>query len=886
MRKEAIGIAINDREIKIAHVFREKNVLAVDYLESAILMTDIENEAREKAEDSPQTTTITEQEDAFALDSPQGIKAQTEKESGSQDNVEALTSLLLKFSGRKIKVAFNISPSRVTYQDLDTHLDYDKNAFKGKLKAKIDQWKQGFNALDNVSIITRKDGTLCNVICDTMQAPTIVMLEQLNAFYNRNLYLALMDPNEVSLVNLVRNGYDFHYTNEISIIVQMEAEFSRIIFMKANDLLTVSPIIPEGFTPEINETIYSKIIYELDNLNISEITNLLLAGKANSSITKTFFEKKFPDVRVGFIISQPLAENLSTQYSREDLSEYAIPIALAWKVVDNKSENFIPTNLLSSEIIDRQKILKLNYIGYLLLILLGITAFILTWKIMAQKIDINSIKNKNIATEKRINSSEETVKKVEQMEEQIVKLGKQISFSDSLSQGSDRLLSFLEKLNQSVLKIKSVWIDEIQNVKKGVLVKGMTLKRGSVPEISELLGGARIRKLTRTDFGIQKIFNFEMEVDWTNEVFQSRSKEPQESKILQTVQSNTAKTKIVSSTISDKDISKALTQTPSLDKYVETRNHTASNISRQQSWKNLPPETKENSELLANADNKIASFESKKNDYSKNKDIISNNLTKYSERKNISVNKQQKQFSDQSSNFTIRMNAHVAKITARDEVQFYRSKGYETYITTFLNGRREIPYWICYGDFSTYQEAEQVVSELQNIFCGKYDIINTSKNKVGQTVLPSLSELSSTHNKRNNNKLNKEAKQTISLPNSQETQESANYVKNNVANSKKTIKTSNRETNNGYSQSSTFYASDHFTISISAHVAKITAKKENEFFNSKGFKTYIISLASQNPQIRYWVCYGNYESYSEAEENIQKLNQIIKRNYDIVTINN
>ena len=146
-----------------------------------------------------------------------------------------------------------------------------------------------------------------------------------------------MDSNEVSLANLARNSYNFYETNEITVIVQLETEFSRIIFMKGDDLLTVSPIITEGLSPEINEIIYSKIIYELDNLNISEINNLLLSGKASTSTAKSFFEKEFPKVRVGFIVSQPLAENLSTQFSREDLSDYAIPIALAWKVVDSKS---------------------------------------------------------------------------------------------------------------------------------------------------------------------------------------------------------------------------------------------------------------------------------------------------------------------------------------------------------------------------------------------------------------------------------------------------------------------------------------------------------------------------------------------------------------------
>ena len=60
-----------------------------------------------------------------------------------------------------------------------------------------------------------------------------------------------MDTNEISLVNLARKNFHFHDPNEISVIIQVETEFSRIIFMKGDDLYTVSPIINESFNPEI-----------------------------------------------------------------------------------------------------------------------------------------------------------------------------------------------------------------------------------------------------------------------------------------------------------------------------------------------------------------------------------------------------------------------------------------------------------------------------------------------------------------------------------------------------------------------------------------------------------------------------------------------------------
>ncbi|MCU0644991.1 MAG: hypothetical protein MUC94_12115 [bacterium] len=221
MINEAVGIAINGREVKIAHLRRDKYRLAVDYLESAVLTRDMDFELRKKTEGGSEATLLQNEEDLFALKSAYETKAPSDKDAGYRENVDVIYSLLRKFAARRVKVAFNVPPSQVSYQDLDTHLDYNKNVFKGTLKKKIEQWKQGFNAIDNVSVITRKDGTLCNVSSEVKEPPILDILEQLNTFFKGNLVLSLMDSNEVSLVNLAGNSYDFRDGSQLTVIIEI-----------------------------------------------------------------------------------------------------------------------------------------------------------------------------------------------------------------------------------------------------------------------------------------------------------------------------------------------------------------------------------------------------------------------------------------------------------------------------------------------------------------------------------------------------------------------------------------------------------------------------------------------------------------------------------------
>lgn len=866
MKKEAIGIAINGREVKIAHIFHDKYHVGVDFLESAVFTTDIDAELKKREEQSPEPTALNEEEDLFTTKSPYSSKSPLEKETGVRENVDILYSLLSKFAARKIKVAFNISPSRVTYQDLDTDLDYNKNVFKGNLKKKIESWKKGFNELDKVSVITRKDGTLCNVISETYQPPILDILESLNTFFKGNLFLALMDSNDVSLVNLARVSYDFRGSSEITVIVEIETEFSRIIFMRGDDLLTVSPIINESFNPDIINIVYSKIIYELDNSNIPEISNILLAGRASSFTAKSFFEKKFPEAKVGFVVSQPLAENLSTQFSREDLSNYAIPIALAWKAMDSNKENFIPTNLLSSQIIDRQKVLTLSLAGYVLLVLLGITAFIVTWKITAKKIEVRDLRNQNFALQEQIDKSESTVNRVHEIENEINEIKKQIILSDSLSFGSDKLLTFLEKLNQSVSNIRTIWVEEIQNTVDGFLIKGISMKRGDVPRISEELGGSKIKKLTRTES--RRAYTFEMEVNWTQPRSQPKFKIPMDSEQLPPLKTASAEPKSENTITSEWGTETVVTQTivAEQDAGKQTENNT------------IIPDTQSPSVSSVQSQSSQTYAENKKTDQFSDSETIPKELRLNNELESgmkmklennpapaITYQEKAKSENDSAtrttgSKFTIKISAHASNFTAKKEVEFYRARGFDAYITTLPNSSRDIPYWVCLGDFASYQEAEQELNRLNQAVPGKRVVIEVSKNRIINHPSP-LSAQSTTdtdQSPKSNNRMIKQANHTeVSYP-------------DKITDNQQNFSNSN---------------SQYFTIRVSAHVTKFTAKKEVEFYRSKGFDTYVANLPNSSREIPYSVCLGQFSSFEQAQQKIKELMGSIPRSYSVIAIN-
>ncbi len=857
MRKEAIGIAINGREVKIAHVYRDKYRLGVDYLESGLFATDIDAELKSKEKQPLENEQFDQEEDLFAAKTPYAGRTPLEKPGGARDNVDILFSLLSKFGARKTKVAFNISPTLVTYQDLDTHLDYNKNVFKSNLKKKIETWKRGFNALENVSVITRRDGTLCNVFCENSNPPILELLENLNNFFKGNFFLALMDSNEVSLVNLARAGYDFSDPSQITAIVQIETEFSRIIFMKGEDILTVSPIINESFNPEINNIIYSKIIYEQDNLNLPDITNILLAGRASSITAKSFFEKKFPGAKVGFIIAQPLAETLSTQYSREDLSTFAIPISLAWKVVDSNNSNFLRTNLLPTQFIERQKVLTLSLVGFLLLVLLGLTTFYITWQITSKKIELRRLRRETVSLQEQINSSESTVNRVYEIEAEIAQLKKHIVQSDSLSAGSDQLMLFLEKLNQGVQRINSIWVEELSNTPSGVLVKGIALKRNDVPWLAEELGGAKIIKLIRNG-GNGQGFAFEMEANWPKSTSPSSIPNPSEPSLSPRInQTVSAEPKPLPFRLGESETNLAANNSAVAQKKLEQSG--LNPLERSVPATNPSPEPLKESQ---------AGEISHETNTSKMTALGSNpsaaSLAEAPSRSVLSAGENELGFAKAvaraagaNAQYTIQISAHANQFTANKEVEALRARGFEAYVTKLPQSNRLIPYWVCLGHYSSHDEAQQQLDQLNRVVPGEHAIVPLSNGGSSQRLaMPAVQK-------------------TVSSASAESTPAITNLTHQELGPAPAASQ---------QDQYALAPEAGKFVIRISAHVTPFTANKEVEYYRAHGYQTYVTRLPNSSPDIPYWVCLGYFDSYAEASNKIKELLQNIPRNYDVIQL--
>jgi hypothetical protein len=493
--KQALGLAVSGTEVRLAHLVSHNGQIRIEGLERARLKTTLENQPQDndkaKADDQ-------EAKDAFGLKEAFGEKAAGDNErKADTGNLEILYRLLEKYTKKKTKIAFNIPLSMVTYQRQDAAertggTDKDAESNLGQER------------------ITANDGATL-VVSYEKHPPTMSLMREVNEFLRGNLFLALMDPTEVALANLARRSNELE-AGKITAIVYIEDDFTRLIFLRGSDLFHVSSIIHENAaSPDILEVIYRKLIYEQDEAGIPEIAAIWLAGKSNRINAAEFFAAHFESVDVRYLSASTAGGLSPSEGHRGMFSEFAVPIALAWKTLEPKSPFFIPTNLLPQDLLDQQQVLKLSYHGYALLALTGLVAFFITWQIIKLNGNIREMRAKNTQLEMKISSNQSTVDRVMQLDNQCTRLRKNFQLADSLSRGHDEFLAFLQRLNASVARAGSVWVDEIVKHADGFSVKGTSLSRDAIPLLAEKLENASLSQVTRVESTKRKAFGFSLE---------------------------------------------------------------------------------------------------------------------------------------------------------------------------------------------------------------------------------------------------------------------------------------------------------------------------------------------------------------------------------------
>lgn len=442
-----------------------------------------------------------------SLSAPDLIFSEPEEEK-EKDNVEILQDALGKYASKKSHLAVSLAEPQIYYAYFNTDWNLQGEKLKRKIIEELSKERRGAEVLkpEDLHVIKLPDGRIMAVVRDTEVNLLHLLKNNQKNFGN----ISFVESAEISLVNLLLENYIFEET-EISVVVYLGNEFSRLIFLLGNDIFNISYIIGAGLDSEnISNTIYSRILLEQDNLNLPKLHNIFLTGEALEADLESFLRTQLPEnINIDYV----KFNNLEIAGIDPLLSRYAITIGAAYRALETRKNSFCQVDLTPRDIKESQKKFKLGLFGWFLFLLIPLLTLFTTVKTNFQHRQLTQIENQVKFNKSELAHLQEIEMRLNVQRNKIANFDKAFGILDSLTAGTKTWSTFVKKLADQCRRIGQIWLTDFNNDGKGkITLKGYSLYRNRIPVLAKVLNNASLKKVEVQDIRDLKVYNFEIEL--------------------------------------------------------------------------------------------------------------------------------------------------------------------------------------------------------------------------------------------------------------------------------------------------------------------------------------------------------------------------------------
>lgn len=494
---EAIGISIDGNELKIAHLEKIKSDIKVIAMEKVFIK-------KAGIEELPPKETEESYEDAFGMDVSHEEVVHEEVSPESDDNV--IFNTLFKYSKKNLKLGLNILQSDVLFTNISAKFNPKDKNLKKKIMDEVEKTSIEITD-DNFNFITKK-GNEFIAFYHNNKLDLLNQILKAKSNIKGDLKILLVDINEIALINLFTNMVEVD--EEKSILVYVGNEFSRILFFHGKELVNFSHLINEGYhSDELLTNLYGKTIFEIDITGFEEINNIFITGDGNISQYEEFFKEKFPKCKISRL---PFENNfiIVDESKKTKIDSYAIPISLAWKILEGKERKFIDTNFLPASIRKQQRAFTIAWHGFIFIILIILLIAFTYWENKKIGNEIEKIKQEVSLLNSEIDEISPIAVSVDSMATEIAKINPKLALVDSLKPKNILYSDLLRYMSDSVKGINSIWVTELSASGKSFSLSGNSLYRSRIYKLANTYEQSRINNVSSVQVMGKNIHSFDI----------------------------------------------------------------------------------------------------------------------------------------------------------------------------------------------------------------------------------------------------------------------------------------------------------------------------------------------------------------------------------------
>lgn len=421
-----------------------------------------------------------------------------------------LYNLLNSIDSKRVDLGISIPAGQTIFQILR---DVDFSDTKKKdLQVIVDDRLESMHGVsksdDYYSYSVREDGALLLTSIDD-EPDLLGLVNRAREIYRGKLFINEILPDEALLMGLIRANYDFE-ANTITGIIQFGENASRVLFLKGDQLWIVSPIIKEGIKDQrFLNTIFSKILFQLDTGEVPNLDRLILCNNSLGEKSIEFFEDRFQDLDISeFEFSEDVFDAGEVQES--SIASFTTAIGAAWSASGFQKEKFPSISFLPGYVVDRQKIFKLQWHGFMLLLFILLTPIVSNHFYTQNAAEIDRLQNEVNSLESQIEYLEPTVQRYNQISSELEQIQTKLSLLAELNQGTLRWSENLNQLNRGVEDVNSLWLTSLTSNDNGsVRITGYSLYRDRIPKLAGVFSRATLLTVNSDEIRESEVFEYQ-----------------------------------------------------------------------------------------------------------------------------------------------------------------------------------------------------------------------------------------------------------------------------------------------------------------------------------------------------------------------------------------
>jgi hypothetical protein len=500
----ALGLFADGLDLKVVQVIRRGNRVALIDLHNAKLAQRLEVAM---AAAGPSADSASETIDL----SQQSFQEAPEREA----NTAIITEVFNRYRKRKSVLALSIGEPYVFYHPIEFPGKQKPDRVIAKIVEELQATRSGITREQIQLLPTTVESGYLGVVRE-QDIPILDLVIGTRPYLGSIMpKIAFVESSDIALVNLVRNNYPLR-VDEVTVIVYVGMEYTRLIFMRGRGLFNIAPIIGEGADSfSVQNTIYSRILLGQDNLSLPRIDRVILCGECKNFDIKGFLSSLLVGAEVDYLQLARVDSSLLPAGGSDLIPQYAVPIASAVHAAAGKTRTFYEADLTPPKILEGQKMFKLAWHGLVLSVFVFGSTFYFTYNFAMNESE--NLRMRSEVVSKRGQAAEVAALKVRiaDVQSQFGKYSTAGTILDELMPNTERWSNLISSLSSSVQRVGGMWLTDVHQSKDDVYsVEGYSVSRDKIPQFAMLYPGSILRKVSIADIRGKTVYDFQIDLKY------------------------------------------------------------------------------------------------------------------------------------------------------------------------------------------------------------------------------------------------------------------------------------------------------------------------------------------------------------------------------------